>query len=158
MALSVIALGSNLGDRLGFINFAKAEILKKCSILHTSKNYETEPVGYLSQGKFLNAVILVETILEPLELLGFLQEIENEAKRERPFKNAPRTLDLDIIFYDNLSLNSDRLKLPHPLWQERRFVVEPLLDLEKKVPNLLANFGLESISLCEIMQKINKED
>ncbi len=154
MAYSIIALGSNLGDRQSYLDFAISEIDKLCSIVAAAKIYETKPVGYLGQGDFLNSAILVETNLSPLELLYSLQSIENKANRTRPFKNSPRTLDLDIIFYDNLKLSTDTLKIPHPLWQERAFVIDPLLDLFESSPEILKNFGLERNQLCEILEKI----
>ena len=132
MALSVLALGSNLGDRGGYLRAACREISKLGEILAKSEIYETKPVGYENQGDFLNAAIAVNTELKPLELLEKCQSIELEFGRTRPFKDAPRTLDIDIIFYEDFQIEGENLTLPHPRWHERDFVVSPLLDLLDK--------------------------
>lgn len=132
MALSVLALGSNLGDRSGSLRAACREISMLGEILAKSKIYETKPVGYENQGDFLNAAIALDTDLKPLELLEKCQSIELGLARTRPFKDAPRTIDIDIIFYEDFEMRGDRLEIPHPRWHERDFVISPLLDLLDK--------------------------
>lgn len=129
MALCVLALGSNLGDRSGNLREACREISKLGKILAKSRIYETKPVGYENQGDFLNAAIALDADLKPLELLEKCQSIELKFGRTRPFKDAPRTLDIDIIFYEDFEMKGARLEVPHPRWHERDFVLTPLLDL-----------------------------
>lgn len=130
MAKAVIALGANLGERKQNIECAlKMFAQKKCDVLAKSKFYETAPVGYLNQGDFINAAILIECEYSPLELLKICNEIELELGRVRSFKDAPRTFDADIIFYENVEMQTSTLTIPHSQWQVRDFVITPLLDL-----------------------------
>lgn len=129
MPCAVLSLGSNLQDRLALLRRARAKIAELGSICGESKIYETSPVGYVNQGDFLNCVLALSTELAPEELLKKCAKIELELGRVRSFKDAPRTIDIDIIFYDNLNLKSEFLEIPHPRWSERDFVVTPLLDL-----------------------------
>lgn len=131
MHLAVLALGSNLGKREDFINSACVEISKIGQILAKSKIYETPAQGYENQGDFLNAVIAISTELAPTELLLKCQQIELGQGRVRSFKDAPRTLDIDIIFFDDSIIESESLTVPHPRWHERDFVITPLLDLSE---------------------------
>ncbi len=94
-----------------------------------SSLFETEPVGFREQPWFLNAVIEVETRLAPAALLGTCQAIESASGRIRTFRNAPRTLDLDILLYGNLMMSDPGLEIPHPRMAERRFVLEPLAQI-----------------------------
>ncbi len=125
----VLALGSNLGERKENLSRALVEISKVASVLSLSDIYETEPVGYLEQDNFFNAVVLCETSLMPDELLDFCKKIERQMGREKSFRNAPRPIDIDIIFYETVSMKSERLEIPHPRWSERDFVISPLLDI-----------------------------
>ncbi|HEX2282210.1 MAG TPA: 2-amino-4-hydroxy-6-hydroxymethyldihydropteridine diphosphokinase [Thermomicrobiales bacterium] len=129
MATAYIGLGANLGDRLATLRTAvqRLEILGR--ITGISRLYETEPVGYLEQPPFLNAVVALETELAPGELLGALLGIERGLGRERSFRNAPRTLDLDLLLVDDLVLNTPEATLPHPRLHERAFVLVPLAEL-----------------------------
>lgn len=143
MALAIIALGSNLGDRAGYIAGALDSLKSLGLIKYVSKIYETPPEGYEDQDNFLNALTALETNRLPLNLLESLHEIENKFGRERTFKNAPRTLDLDLIFYEDFKMQADKITLPHPRWAERDFVISPMLDLldagifaDKKFENL----------------------
>jgi 2-amino-4-hydroxy-6-hydroxymethyldihydropteridine diphosphokinase len=97
--------------------------LTKASSLYRSAPYEAKGPD------FINAVVLVHTRLSPLALLHALQALELQSGRERPYKNAPRTLDLDIIFYGDTELATQELTLPHPRWQERAFVLQPLAEV-----------------------------
>lgn len=126
-----IAIGSNLGDRGAYIQKG-IEALKECEGCVVEKESElitTEPYGVTDQPEFLNGMLQVRTLLTPLELLEKLHEIEAGAKRERKVHWGPRTLDLDIIFYDDLILDTERLTIPHPDMQNRKFVLQPLAEL-----------------------------
>ena len=98
--------------------------------------------------EFVNAVAIYDTDLPPLALLDALQNLEKTAGRERPYLNAPRTLDLDIIFYGDIALDSPRLTLPHPRWQKRAFVLVPLAEIspDKVSPALLSSVANQSVS------------
>ncbi len=126
-----LSMGSNIGNKyyylLGGI-FAISQ-LKKTKVTAVSKFYSTDPVGYLEQDEFLNCAIEIKTQLLPYELLRELQRIELKLKRVRKFRWGPRTLDIDIISYGNLKLNSKDLIIPHPRYKERNFVLIPLLDI-----------------------------
>jgi len=140
-----IGIGSNLGDREK--NIKKAlEYLRKnphIKIEKVSSIIETEPWGYTSQPKFLNGVIKIKTILSPLDLLKFLQEVEKNLGRERKIKYGPRTIDLDILLYDDKIINSDQLKIPHPRMWEREFVLRPLLEIEPEIEKKLEELKKE---------------
>lgn len=124
-----IALGSNVGDRLGNLRAAFDLLSVHLSDLQASPVYETEPVGYAEQESFLNAVVTGKTDLSPHALLSQTQAIEERLGRERLFPNAPRTIDLDILFYDDLILEYTDLVIPHPRLHERFFVLVPLADV-----------------------------
>jgi len=129
MAKAYISAGSNLGNRKENLEFALASLADNCSIRRVSSYFETEPVGYLEQPWFLNIIIEIETSLSPLELLRQCQSIESSGGRVRTFANAPRTLDLDILFYDSLAIDEQDLVIPHPRIQERKFVLVPLTEI-----------------------------
>ncbi len=131
MAVAYIALGSNLGDRVSYIMSAVASLQEKgASVLKQSTIIETDPVGGPPQPKFLNAVVKIETRLSPVELLNQCQAIEQKLGRVRSVINGPRTIDLDILLYDRLVLDTPRLTIPHPRMFERAFVLEPLKEME----------------------------
>ncbi len=126
-----IAVGSNLGDKGEYIRQG-IEALQDCSDCIVEKESAlivTKPYGVTDQPDFLNGMLQVKTLLTPAELLKKLNEIELAAKRERKIHWGPRTLDLDIIFYDDLVLDTERLTIPHPDMQNRDFVLEPLAEL-----------------------------
>ncbi len=124
-----IGIGSNLGNKEKNISDAIKMLTGKCEIIKTSSLYITEPVGFLAQDKFINGVILVNTNLRPLPLLEFLKSIEKRLLRVKTFLNGPRTIDLDILFYNNLIINHQSLIIPHPRLHERNFVLEPLNEI-----------------------------
>jgi 2-amino-4-hydroxy-6-hydroxymethyldihydropteridine diphosphokinase len=130
--VAFIALGSNLDNPRQQVLSAMDEIqtIPHCRVLRRSTLYETEPVGFLDQPQFINAVIKIETHLSPLELLHALQKIELSHGRIRTIKNGPRTLDCDLILYSDITLSSDELTLPHPRMHEREFVLQPLAEIE----------------------------
>jgi 2-amino-4-hydroxy-6-hydroxymethyldihydropteridine diphosphokinase len=128
--MACVALGANLGDAVATVQQALKDValLPETQLLKASSLYRSAP--YEAQGPdFINAVVLIHTQLSPLVLLHALQALELNSGRERPFKNAPRTLDLDIIFHGNSKLNTQELTLPHPRWFERAFVLQPLAEV-----------------------------
>lgn len=131
MSKTVIALGTNMGDRIGNINLAIRALsrLPKVKIIAGSKVYETEPVGKTDQNKFYNAVVLVETSETPSLLLGGCLGIEAAMGRVRTELNGPRIIDLDLLLYEDFKSESFELTLPHPRILERAFVMKPLLDI-----------------------------
>lgn len=132
MTRYAIGLGSNEGDRLHHLARAVEEV--GGSARQVSSLYETEPVGGPDQGPFLNAVLVVESDLDPTEMLGHLQQIEAEHGRERRARWGPRTLDLDLIAADSGPLSTERLTLPHPRAAEREFVLRPLIEVWPEAP------------------------
>ncbi len=127
----VIALGANLGDPRKQVSLAIDEIRDLIQITAVSSLYETEPVGVPdSQPNYINAILIGESELKPLDLMNRLLEIENEMGRHRSFPNAARTIDIDIIEYGGLFMESQALTLPHPRAHERRFVLEPWFEIE----------------------------
>lgn len=133
-----IALGSNLQDPRQQVMQAMREIddLPDTRVTARSSLYVTAPVGYDEQPDFINAVVSVTTALTPHQLLRHLLTLETRHGRERPFPNAPRVLDLDVLLYDDLQLQDAELTLPHPRLHERGFVLLPLAEIagELRVP------------------------
>jgi 2-amino-4-hydroxy-6-hydroxymethyldihydropteridine diphosphokinase len=129
-----IGLGSNLGDRLGHLVAACRAIAAQVDRCDVSSLYETVPVGGPDQGPFLNAVMLVETTLEPLQALDLLQEVEQAHDRTRDARWGPRTLDLDLLATDGPTHSSERLLIPHPRAVEREFVLRPLVEIWPDAP------------------------
>lgn len=135
-----IGIGSNLGRREYYINSAlkKIKLLSKSRLKKVSSIIETHPEGNLAQPEYLNAVAEIETELFPYQLLGELQNIELSLGRTRPFKNAARTIDLDILLYADACMNEECLCIPHPRILERKFVLECLKEIAPgEVKNLL---------------------
>ncbi len=133
MPITYVALGANLGDRLAALQQAVDDLRLLGDVNAVSPAYETEPVGYAEQPAFLNAVARLRTNLSPALLLAALHEIEQRSGRVRTFRNAPRTLDLDLLLYDDLNLDTPDLLLPHPRMHERAFVLVPLADIAPEV-------------------------
>ena len=127
---AVIALGSNLGNRELYIDSAVAELAKIIEITHLSTNHETDQVGGPEQPNYLNAIAIAETELDPRELLIVMLEIENKLGRKREVHWGPRTIDLDLIVFGDEIIDSETLVLPHPRAHERKFVLEPWLEIE----------------------------
>jgi 2-amino-4-hydroxy-6-hydroxymethyldihydropteridine diphosphokinase len=122
-----IALGSNVGDRRAHLDYAVTALRAFCTNLTVSRYYDTVPAGVSGpQAMYLNAAAVGETALPPRALLDALLAIEQEQGRERPYVNAPRTLDLDLILMGEVVLEEPGLVVPHPRFRERRFVLEPL--------------------------------
>lgn len=151
----VIALGSNLGASSTILKEAcqAIEAIPGVSITKASSLYCTKPVGYLEQDDFINAVIVVESTLEPLCLYEHLAQIELDFGRVRLFKNGPRTLDLDVISCDNLISNDAKLTLPHPRAQERAFVIVPMSEI---LPDYI--FPDSKLTLAEVLHNLPSND
>jgi 2-amino-4-hydroxy-6-hydroxymethyldihydropteridine diphosphokinase len=125
-----IALGSNLGDRRAHLDFAVSRLSAAIPDLTVSRYLETDPVDVPGeQPRFLNAAAVGTTSASASDLLEMLLAIEQERRRERPFQNAPRTLDLDLILLGSVVMNTPRLVLPHPRFRDRLFVLEPLAEV-----------------------------
>jgi len=133
---AIIGLGSNLGDREEHLRFAVSELkrFRGCRILAISSFINTAPYGYKAQGDFLNGCLIMETLMTPHELLYALQQIENRRGRIRDRQWGPRTLDLDIIFYDDIVMSDETLRIPHEDMHNRGFVLNPLCEI---APNKL---------------------
>ena len=133
MTTCYIGIGSNLGDRQQ--NIAKAierlMEIKGVSFKRSSSIYETEAVSDIPQGRFLNGVLEIETSLEPKVLLNELNKIEKALDRKRSVKDAPRTIDLDILYYGDRKVDDKDLVIPHPRIHEREFVLKGLRELGK---------------------------
>lgn len=131
--VAAIALGSNLesefGDREANLREAVRRIGALGAVRALSSFYDTKPVGYLSQPRFLNAALLLETELEPLELMRALLDIEQAMGRRRTIAKGPRVIDLDLLLYEAVVMATAELTLPHPEMHERRFVLEPLAEI-----------------------------
>ncbi|MDP1927283.1 MAG: 2-amino-4-hydroxy-6-hydroxymethyldihydropteridine diphosphokinase [Thiobacillus sp.] len=129
--LATVGLGANLNDPAAQVEYALAELdrLPGTRLIARSSLYASAPVGYVDQPDFINAVAQVETALAPRALLAALLDIEHRHGRERSFRNAPRTLDLDLLLYGDAHFHEDGLTLPHPRMSERGFVLLPLLEI-----------------------------
>ncbi len=131
-----IAVGSNMGDSLENCRRGIAEIERSgaSELTARSRFYRTEPVDYIDQDWFVNAVVRIRTALSPRELLAELNAIEAAAGRDRSgVRFGPRPLDLDIVFFDDLVMNTPGLTLPHPRMHKRRFVLQPLCDIDPAI-------------------------
>jgi 2-amino-4-hydroxy-6-hydroxymethyldihydropteridine diphosphokinase len=124
-----LGLGSNLGDRLAILQAALARLAAQVTVEAVSSFYDTEPVGYAAQPRFLNAVCRGTTALEPEALLAFVKGIEAALGRQPSARFGPRLIDIDILLYDDLVLDTPTLTLPHPRLAERAFVLRPLAEL-----------------------------
>jgi len=126
----VIALGSNIGDSAALLESAVERLHKIITVTHLSTFIETEPIGGPEQPNYLNAVLIGESELQPLELLRKMLEIESELGRVREVRWGPRTLDLDLIVAGEMVMKTPELELPHPRAHERGFVLEPWLEID----------------------------
>ena len=131
MHLAYIALGANLADPVAQVHNAIAALrsLPQSQLLRCSSLYRTAPVGIHGQPDFINAVAALQTTLSPNELLAALFEVEARFGRRRDFHHAPRTLDLDLLLYDDQIIDSPQLQLPHPRMHLRAFVMAPLTEI-----------------------------
>jgi len=136
--ITVLSLGSNVGDKLNFLSLSKTLICDKIgSILLSSSIYETEPWGVDNQETYLNQVISVQTNLSPYKLLDNIHEIEKDLGRIREIHYGPRTIDIDILYYGTVILDAKNLKIPHPHIQKRRFILVPLTEISPQMSHPL---------------------
>lgn len=128
----LIGIGGNVGDVKNRFKklFFKIKNDKRVDIIKTSPILKNPPFGFLNQPDFFNAVILLKTNMYLKECFRYLMYLENFFKRERLFKNSPRTLDIDMIFFDKIVYNKNNLTIPHPRWQERSSVIIPMIFLK----------------------------
>lgn len=124
-----LALGTNTGDRLANLQAALKSLPPNVRVQAESPVYETDPWGYTDQPAFLNMAVCAETDLSPHELLRYLKSLEQTLGRVPTFQNGPRLIDMDILFYDDLTLETPPLTIPHMRLHERAFVLVPLADI-----------------------------
>ncbi len=150
-----LALGTNLGDRLSNLRVAVQSLPPEVRVLTESRIFETPPWGYTPQPPFLNMAIQAETDLPPAELLSYLKHLETRMGRKKTLHWGPRLIDLDILFYDALTLDTPDLVIPHPHLHERGFVLAPLADLapdlehpllHRRIRDLLTTVDLTGIT------------
>src|SRR5690554_3167182 len=153
MARVYLSLGSNLGDKVNYLKQAVEHLQKheKIIITKTSSLYETSPVDYENQDNFINQVIEIETTLSPYELLAYCQEIENNLGRKRIIRFGPRTIDLDILLYNDLQLNEEDLIIPHPRMTNRAFVLIPLFEINK-------NIFINDVAISDLVERIKEKN
>ena len=144
MPLAYIGFGSNIGNRLVHIQNAIQTLSKTegITLQKISSVYKTDPVGYEAQAEFLNGVATIQTSLSPLSLLHILKDIETEVGRQHRIRWGPREIDLDILIYGDLCLQTEKLVIPHPEMHLRRFVLVPLAEI---APDLVHPVFQESI-------------
>ncbi|HSJ87109.1 MAG TPA: 2-amino-4-hydroxy-6-hydroxymethyldihydropteridine diphosphokinase [Anaerolineales bacterium] len=149
-----LALGSNLGNRFENLKEAIAALSPQMTVKAKSHVYETPPWGYEDQPPFLNQTLKVQTYLQPEPLLKHIKRLETILGRQISFRNGPRLIDIDVLFYDDLVLNTPTLTIPHPRLHERGFVLLPLMDIapdlvhpvtQKTVRDMLASCNLGGI-------------
>lgn len=150
-----LGIGSNMGDRTEHISRAidRIESQEDTKVVHVSGLIETKPYGPVKQDDFLNGCLAVDTLKDPVELLDFLMDVERQEGRVRTVHWGPRTLDLDILLYDNLIMNERELTLPHREMHKRMFVLEPLQEI---APYLM--HPLLGKTITELKDTIEKEE
>lgn len=143
-----LGLGSNIGDRLSYINRALEELEDICDILTMSSIYETEPVGMSSKHLFLNLAVSGETAFDPPELLKQLKEIEEKIGRKSMKKKVDREIDLDILLYEGMIYRNSMVTIPHPEMEFRKFVLMPLAEIAPDVIH-----PVKGISFLEMLRQ-----
>ena len=132
MATVWIAIGTNMGDKNANLQTAITQLQQNnVNITKQSRIYETAPMYETEQDRFFNMTVMGETNLQPNDLLKLLKTLENEIGRTPSFRNGPRLIDLDILYYDNLIMDEEHLQIPHIRIAERQFVLQPLLDIDE---------------------------
>jgi 2-amino-4-hydroxy-6-hydroxymethyldihydropteridine diphosphokinase len=146
-----LALGSNLGDRFANLKQAIDSLTPQLEVKAKSSVYETPPWGFEDQPKFLNQVVKAKTYLDPEPLLKHLKRLEVALGRQASFPNGPRLIDMDILFYDDLILNTSSLVIPHPRLHERGFVLLPLMELSPDLVHPLSKKSVrEMAAQCDV--------
>jgi len=141
-----IALGTNLGDREENLKSARSSLQPTIQISKVSSIYETAPWGVLDQADFLNQVLNGQTKLEPLDLLSFLKDLEEKLGRVPGKRFGPRLIDMDILFYDELVFENEKLVIPHPRIEERAFVLVPLAELSPELIHPKSGKSIQSLA------------
>ncbi|MBC2011252.1 2-amino-4-hydroxy-6-hydroxymethyldihydropteridine diphosphokinase [Listeria welshimeri] len=156
MAKAFLSIGTNIGERLDNLNNALKGIADsdKNKITKVSSVYETDAVGYEDQAAFLNIVAEIETDFAPVELLDFCLALELELGRVRLFKWGPRLIDIDILLYEDVKIDTEKLKIPHPYMKERAFVMIPLLEISPEKSCFMDN---EAILEEQVVRKIKNQ-
>jgi 2-amino-4-hydroxy-6-hydroxymethyldihydropteridine diphosphokinase len=156
-----LALGSNIENRKQHIETAILLLRENVLDITVAPLYETKPRYFEDQHNFLNTVLRGNTDLDPLELLQFTQAVQKEVGRVERFRNGPREIDIDILFYDNMVYKDDALEIPHPRLQERDFVLQPFSDidpdfchpvLQKTIREMLAALPEEQRSVIQVLK------
>ena len=145
MPVAFIGIGSNLGDRIENCIKAVGEISSFATVLALSSIYETEPVGKEDQPYFINCVVKIETELSPSDLLASLQSVEDRLGRRGKERWGPRLIDLDIIFYNDLAIETEELTIPHPRAHLRRFVLLPLSEIAPRLVHPVLNVSISRL-------------
>ncbi len=141
-----LSLGSNLGDRAAHIEQALSLLGEKnVRIVKRSSFYETEPLEFLDQGWFLNIAAEAETALSPAELLRVILQVEQELGRKRTVRSGPRTIDIDILFFDENIAHTSELEIPHPRMEERRFVLVPMAEIAPELRHPVLNLTMAEL-------------
>lgn len=148
-----LALGSNVGNRKKNIEEAILRIGKEVSVIKVASIYETSPVGFKDQNNFLNTVVQVKTDKDPVGLLLYIKEIEEQIGRIKRFRNGPREIDIDLILFEDIVLNSDSLNLPHPRLHLRDFVLLPLNEISSKIVHPVLGKSIK-----ELVEEVNEGD
>lgn len=153
--IAFISLGSNMGNRLSLLEEALTNLQKKypIEVVNVSSIYETEPVGYENQDVFLNMVAQIRTSLTPGELLDACLQIEKFLGRKREIRWGPRTIDLDILLYNDQNMITERLVIPHPRMHKRSFVMIPLIEI---CPNI--TLPAMKQPLCELADQLSDRE
>ena len=138
-----LALGTNLGDREANLSRARELLSAEVTIIQASPIYVTPPWGYEDQPDFLNQVLEVQTELEPRSLLHYLKRLESKMGRTKTFRNGPRLIDIDILFYGQRVIRGSKLAIPHPRLHERAFVLIPLNDIAPGFVHPVLNLTVE---------------
>ncbi|MBF2452255.1 2-amino-4-hydroxy-6-hydroxymethyldihydropteridine diphosphokinase [Listeria welshimeri] len=156
MAKAFLSIGTNIGERLDNLNNALKGIADsdKNKITKVSSVYETDAVGYEDQAAFLNLVAEIETDFAPVELLDFCLALELELGRVRLFKWGPRLIDIDILLYEDVKIDTEKLKIPHLYMKERAFVMIPLLEISPEKSRFVDN---EAILEEQVVRKIKNQ-
>lgn len=152
-----LLLGSNKGDRLKYLLLAQYYIGNLAgNIIKKSNIYITEPWGKTNQPKYLNQALMIATNQSPFKLLRTLQKIEKNLGRTNKLNYASRTIDIDILFYENAILNSKNLQIPHPRLHLRNFTLQPLLELNKSYTHPIYNKSIEELAkVCDDTLKVS---
>lgn len=153
MRLVHVGLGSNLGDRVAYLREAVQRLRAIMTIEKASLLYVAAPLGYVRDDAFINAVVAGSTSLKPLDFLQMLQDIEITMGRRPGVQFGPRPIDLDLLFYDTVQMNSRKLTLPHPLLHQRAFVLKPLAEIS---PNLM--HPVMYYTVAQLLQDVEDAD